>query len=63
MAVQYEVIGKANVHGFDPGERFHADLEPAHEARMLRGGYLRIVPKRVSRAPALEQSTKELKED
>ena len=52
MAKQYEVVGKANVEGHDPGERFHADLEPAHEARMLKGGFLRVVSPTTVMRPA-----------
>jgi hypothetical protein len=45
MATHYEVIGLATVLGHRPGEKFHADLEPAHEARMLKGRFLAIVEK------------------
>lgn len=56
MAKQYEVIGRATVEGHKPGEKFHADLDPAHEARMLRGGFLRVVLERTK--PAAPEAAK-----
>jgi hypothetical protein len=51
MPKQYEVISRTRVLGHKTGEKFHADLDPEHEARMIRGGFLAVVEK-PARAPA-----------
>jgi hypothetical protein len=43
MPKLYRVIGTSEIHGFAPGQTFHADLEPAHEQRMFAAGNLELV--------------------
>lgn len=63
MPKRYKVIGAANVHGFGPGETFLADLDSAHEARMLEGGFLAIAAEKKPAAPQPAAPAEKLEAD
>lgn len=37
---RYRVSGSQRVLGHEPGSRFEADLDPAHETRLIGAGHL-----------------------
>jgi hypothetical protein len=37
---KYRVTGRRTIQGHPPGSVFEAELDPKHEARMLRAGFL-----------------------
>lgn len=50
---KYRVTSPHAVHGHAPGEEFDAELDPAHERRLLIGGHIDYVPE-VSDGPTEE---------
>jgi len=44
MTQRYVVTGRQSFQGHKPGETFEADIEPRRELRLLRGGFISLVP-------------------
>lgn len=43
MLKKYRVIGGRKIKGHKPGSEFEAELEPDHEARLMKLGHIEIV--------------------
>lgn len=41
---RYEVTGRNQVFGHNPGDRFDADIPEVQEQRLVQGGHIRRLP-------------------